>query len=120
MGNQRGNASGGTSQSAMLRNLAMQAVAAVVVGALLLIGFFVCNTAMASMNRTQIDTTAALNQYRIGSKTLTYEVQSYAVTGDEKYYNGYMRELNEDKNRDKAIAILEECGLTEEDRKSVV
>ncbi len=115
MGNQRGNASGGTSQSAMLRNLAMQAVAAVVVGALLLIGFFVCNTAMASMNRTQIDTTAALNQYRIGSKTLTYEVQSYAVTGDEKYYNGYMRELNEDKNRDKAIAILEECGLTEEE-----
>ena len=82
---------------------------------MLLIGFFLCYSAMSAMNVTQINTTAALNQYRIGSKTLTYEVQSYAVTGDETYYNNYMKELNEDKNRDKAIAVLEECGLTDEE-----
>lgn len=106
---------GGQSQSARLRILAIQALAAVILGAVLLIGFFLCNSAMSAMNVTQINTTAALNQYRIGSKTLTYEVQSYAVTGDETYYNGYMKELNEDRNRDKAIAVLEECGLTDEE-----
>lgn len=106
---------GGTSQSARLRSLAIQAVIAVILGALLLIGFLVCNSAASRMNVSQINTTAALNQYRIGSKTLTSEVRSYAVTGDIKYYNGYMRELNENRNRDKAIAILQECGLTDEE-----
>lgn len=110
-----GSNSGGQSQSARLRILAIQALAAVILGAVLLIGFFLCNSAMSAMNVTQINTTAALNQYRIGSKTLTYEVQSYAVTGDETYYNNYMKELNEDKNRDKAITVLEECGLTDEE-----
>ena len=110
-----GSNSGGQSQSARLRILAIQALAAVILGAVLLIGFFLCNSAISAMNVTQINTTAALNQYRIGSKTLTYEVQSYAVTGDETYYNNYMKELNEDKNRDKAIAVLEECGLTDEE-----
>ena len=110
-----GSNSGGQSQSARLRILAIQALAAVILGVVLLIGFFLCNSAMSAMNVTQINTTAALNQYRIGSKTLTYEVQSYAVTGDETYYNNYMKELNEDKNRDKAIAVLEECGLTDEE-----
>lgn len=54
----------------------------------------------------------ALNQYRLGSKTLTYSVQSYAVTGDQKYYDAYMKELNEDKNREKAIEILENRDIT--------
>ncbi len=110
-----GSNSGGQSQSARQRILAIHALVPVIMGAVLLIGFFLCNSAMSAMNVTQINTTAALNQYRIGSKTLTYEVQSYAVTGDETYYNNYMKELNEDKNRDKAIAVLEECGLTDEE-----
>lgn len=103
----------GISQSARLKSLTIQACIAVVLGAVLLIGFIVCNTVTSRMNATQINTTAALNQYRIGSKTLTSEVRSYAVTGDIKYYNGYMKELNEDKHRDNAIATLEKCDLTD-------
>ena len=105
----------GISQSARLKSLTIQACIAVVLGAVLLIGFIVCNTVTSRMNATQINTTAALNQYRIGSKTLTSEVRSYAVTGDIKYYNGYMKELNEDKHRDNAIATLEKCDLTGEE-----
>lgn len=105
----------GTSQSARLKGLAIQACVAVILGAVLLIGFFMCNAATSRMNVTQINTTVALNQYRIGSKTLTSEVRSYAVTGDIKYYNGYMKELNEDKHRDNAIATLEKCDLTDEE-----
>ncbi len=115
MGSQRGNVSGGASQSAMLKSLAIQAFAAVILGGILLIGVFVCNSAMSKMNATQIETTKALNQYRLGSKILTYEVQSYAATGNDKYYEGYMQELNKDQNREKAVAILEECGLTDDE-----
>lgn len=99
----------------MLKSLAIQAFAAVILGGILLIGVFVCNSAMSKMNATQIETTKALNQYRLGSKILTYEVQSYAATGKDKYYEGYMQELNKDQNREKAVAILEECGLTDDE-----
>lgn len=59
----------------------------------------------------QITVTNALNQYRLGSKELTYAVQSYAVSGNKTYYDNYMRELNETKNRDKAIEILKKYKL---------
>ena len=53
----------------------------------------------------------ALDQYRMGSKALTSAVQSYAVTGESTYIDEYYAEINELKNRDKALAILEEEGL---------
>ena len=59
----------------------------------------------------QLSVTMALDQYRLGSKALTSAVQSYAVTGEQQYYDDYMAELNTDKNRDKALAVLEEEGL---------
>ena len=70
---------------------------------------------LSSIQRSQLDVTMALNQYRLGSKTLTYAVQSYAVTGDKQYYNNYMKELNEDKNRDIAWAGLQENDVTAEE-----
>ena len=59
----------------------------------------------------ELETTTFLNQYRLGSKALTYAVQTYAVTGNQDYYDDYMRELNEDKNRDIAWAGLKKNNL---------
>ena len=42
-------------------------------------------------------------------------MQSYAVTGDEMYYDNYFKELNEDKNCAIALAGLEENDITEEE-----
>ena len=97
------------SQAAQLRRLVRQAIASVAVGAVLLLGFIIFNMGMSSIQAAQINTTVALNQYRTASKTLTYDIQSYAVTGDQSYYDGYMKELNEDKNREQALATLEKC-----------
>ena len=62
-----------------------------------------------------METTVFLNQYRLGSKALTAAVQAYAVTGDEVYYNDYMKELDVDKNRDIAWAGLEQNDITDEE-----
>lgn len=113
MGKRRKEVSETKSQAAQLKKLVRQALVSVVTGAVLLVGFIIVNMAMSRIHSTQINTTVALNQYRIASKTLTYDIQSYAVTGDQRYYDGYMKELNEDKNREKAIATLEECDLRE-------
>lgn len=101
------------SQVARLKRLVRQAFVSVAAGAVLLLGFIIFNMGMSSIQSAQINTTVALNQYRTASKTLTYDIQSYAVTGEQSYYDGYMKELNEDKNREQALATLEKCALKE-------
>lgn len=103
------------SQAARLKKLVRQALLSVGIGVVLLVGFIVFNMGLSSIRTAQIDTTVALNQYRIASKTLTYNIQSYAVTGEQKYYDGYMKELNEDQNRELAIESLEHCDLKEDE-----
>ena len=113
MGTKKSEVSETKSQAAQLKKLVHQAVVSVVIGIVLLVGFILFNMAMSSIHSAQINTTVALNQYRIASKTLTYNIQSYAVTGEQKYYDGYMKELNEDKNREQALETLEKCDLKE-------
>jgi len=113
MGRKEGSAFGRKSQAAMLQRLVRQAFISVGTGAVLLLGFVIFNIGMSQVYSTQLNTTIALNQYRLGSKTLTFDVQSYVVTGKQEYYNAYMKELNEDKNREKAVETLKSCGLTE-------
>ncbi len=115
MRKEKGGVSGKNSQSARLKQLVRQAYIAVGVGVLLLLGFIAFNVGMSRVYTAQINAMVALNQYRIGSKTLTYDVQSYAVTGNEEYADAYRRELNEDKNREKAVETLKTCEITEEE-----
>lgn len=63
----------------------------------------------------QLESVMYLNQYRLGSKALTSAVQSYAVTCDQQYYDAYMKELNEDKNRDIALAGLKKNDIQEDE-----
>ncbi|MCM1089104.1 MAG: methyl-accepting chemotaxis protein [Muribaculaceae bacterium] len=104
---------GKNSQAAQLKKLIQQTIIAVVAGAVLLATFIGFNVAMSGIHKAQLNTTSALNQYRIASKTLTYAIQSYAVTGEQEYYDAYMKELNEDKNREQAFETLETCDIKE-------
>lgn len=106
---------GKNSQEAKLRMQVRQAFIAVGAGTVLLILSMVASFYLRTANEGQLSATMALNQYRLGSKTLTYAVQSYAVTGEKAYYDDYMRELNEDKNRDKALEILRQRDITDEE-----
>ncbi len=67
--------------------------------------------------RQQLSVTMALDQYRMGSKALTSAVQSYAVTGEAQYKDDYNAELTTIKNRDKALAVLEDEGLEDSEWK---
>ncbi|WWR15775.1 methyl-accepting chemotaxis protein [Lachnospiraceae bacterium JLR.KK008] len=113
--NQTGTQRKKTGQAAQLKKLVIEVIAAVALGIVMLIVFTLSTFVLSSVQEEQLNVSIALNQYRLGSKALTYAVQSYAATQDQKYYDAYLRELNEDKNRDKALAILETCRITEEE-----
>jgi methyl-accepting chemotaxis protein len=83
----------------------------IVIGIVVLIMFIMSIGYLQRINTSELEAVRALNQYRLGSKTLTYAVQSYAVSGDSKYYDDYMNELNVDMNRDKALETLESVGM---------
>ena len=103
------------SQKAQLLAIRKRATLILGIGILLLLLSRISSYQMTVAKDKQLTVTMALNQYRLGSKALTAAVQSYAVTGKIEFYDAYMNELNADKNRDKAIAILEEEGLQDDE-----
>ena len=107
------------SQSFQLKKIVQQSIIAVAVGAVLLLLSIGTNVWMSRVTDEVLETTTYLNQYRLGSKTLTYAVQAYAATGAQEYYDNYMKELNEDKNRDIAWAGLEKNNITDEEWESM-
>lgn len=115
MGNQKEQANVKHGQAAQLRKLVYQALLAIGSGIVLLLISVAANFFLSSAQTELLNTVDALNQYRLGSKTLTSGVQSYAVTGDQQYHDAYMKELEQDQNREKALAVLEKCSLTKQE-----
>ena len=93
---------GKNSQVARLRKIVKQTNFSLILGIVLLVLLFFASISYAFVSNEQLESTMYLNQYRLGSKALTTAVQSYAVTGNQMYYDDYMRELNTDKNRDRS------------------
>ena len=103
------------SQEARLKSLTQRMYAVVGITVIVLLAFIFLTTYSRTSAAEQLETTMFLNQYRTGSKNLTMAVQSYAATGEEVYYDNYMKELNEDKNRDIAWAGLQENDIKAEE-----
>ena len=99
------------SQKAQLEQIRKKNITILLVGAVVMVIMLATSIMNGMAKSQQLNVTMALNQYRMGSKELTSAVQSYAVTGEQQYYDDYMAELNTIQNRDKALAILEEEGL---------
>lgn len=110
---------GKNSQELHLRMIVKRSIRALALGGALLIISIIMNFYSTLMEADRLETTQFLNQYRLGSKALTYAVQAYSVTGNETYYNDYMRELNEDRNRDIAWEGLKRNDVTDEEWKEM-
>ena len=104
-------------QAAQMKKLSNTMVITLGIGAILLVLAVASSLMLSKAQESSLTVTMALNQYRLASKTLTESVQHYAVKRDTVYYDNYMNELNEDKNREKALAILEKEGLTKAEKR---
>lgn len=59
------------------------------------------------------------NQYIEGSSSLTNAVRGYASTGEQMFYDTYMRELEQGKNREKGLEGLRRIGMTPDEEKII-
>ncbi len=103
------------SQLVRLNKIVKETYRIVAVGIALLVVFSIVNIVLSLVNEERLESTMFLNQYRMGSKTLTSEVQSLAVTGEQEHYENYMNELNVDKNRDIAWEGLQKNDITDDE-----
>lgn len=103
---------GQNSQELHLRKIVKKSIRALALGGIMLLVTIIINFYCIFVEEDRLETNEYLNQYRLASKALTYAVQAYSVTGIEDYYNDYMRELNEDRNRDIAWAGLKKNNIT--------
>src|SRR5436190_10077031 len=55
---------------------------------------------------------AMVAQLAAGSDRLTSAVRAYAATGDRRYYDDFLRELEVDRTRDTAVEQLKQMELT--------
>ena len=98
---------GRNSQAARFKKIIKETKVSFIADVVLLILLIVASLSYIKITQEELESSLALKQYRMGSKTLTAAVQSYAVTGDKQYYDAYMQELNVDKSRDTAWEVLE-------------
>lgn len=103
-------------QSVVIKRLAISSIVCLIIGIIMLGLVIVVNTNLQELKEDKAQLIKLANQYRIGSKNLTSAVQSYAVTGEEQFYNAYYKELQEDKNRDIALEGMKKIGITSEEQ----
>lgn len=106
-------------QSVKMKRLTTRLVGCVFCSAVLVILSITSSVGMKNSLNNQNTLTRYINQYRLASKTLTYAVQSFAVTGGDRFYDDYMTELETDKNREVALAGMEKIGLVPEENKII-
>ena len=85
------------------------------IGIVVLVIFVAATCTMLFVSRNQSQTSAYFNQYRLATKNLITEAQTYAVTGKITHYDNYMRELNTDKTREIAWEKLQKCNISEDE-----
>lgn len=75
----------------------------------------VCNTTMEDALEEKYNMYVYSEQFRTASELLETKARAYAATGDSSRLDDYNNELNVDKNREKAIELIEAMDATDEE-----
>lgn len=97
---------------AVLNTVSILLLVGVAVSVFLFVNF---NKQIEKANTERFDLTYNANRFMNGSANLTNAVRAYAATADQTYYDAYMTEANELKNRETGVANLREIGITEDE-----
>ncbi len=73
------------------------------------------NSRLNTSFKEEYDLYACCEEYRSASEYLIREVRAYAVTGDQAYYDAYLKEKKTDMRRENSISRMYEIGLYEEE-----
>ncbi len=102
-------------QSTIARILTVSSIIFVLICGLATAASALLNNHLDTLNNEQFELYHAAEEYRNASEYLTKEVRAYAVTGEQKYYDAYLNEINTLKSRETAIEKINKIGLFPEE-----
>ena len=73
------------------------------------------NSRLNTSFQEEYDLYSCCEEYRSASEYLIREVRAYAVTGEQAYYDAYLKEKKTDMRRENSISKMYEIGLYEEE-----
>ncbi|MBQ2406127.1 MAG: methyl-accepting chemotaxis protein [Lachnospiraceae bacterium] len=114
------NAYGENSQVKRLAKIVFFNRISTISGIILLLIMFVSIFDYMKIANIQLRDTLYLNQYKAGSRLLSSCAQNYAITGNEKYFERYVKELDVDKSRENALEGLRKDGLEESELEELI
>ena len=102
-------------QEERMNSLLKTMTRSLIIGGMVLMMSIGVNLWVTLANGARLEMLQALDQYRIGSKNLSFAAQAYAVTGKQHYLDRYEQELKVDMNKEKALTILKDSDVKEEE-----
>lgn len=103
-------------QSTITRMLNLGSVLLTLVAILLFIFSASKNKSINTQNDDRFNLVDNAYLFMNASTKLTSDVRVFSVTGDQTYYNSYMKEVEQTKNRETGVANMQAIGLTSEEK----
>lgn len=100
-------------QEERMNSLLKTMIRSLIIGGMVLMMSIGVNLWVTLANGARLEMLQALDQYRIGSKNLSFAAQAYAVTGKQHYLDRYEQESKVDMNKEKALTILKDSDVKE-------
>ena len=103
-------------QSTITRMLNLGSVLLTLVAILLFIFSASKNKSINTQNDDRFNLIDNAYLFMNASTKLTSDVHVFSVTGDQTYYNSYMKEVEQTKDRETGVANMQAIGLTSEEK----
>lgn len=103
-------------QSVIMKEITKKVIVFLIIGAAAIVISFIFNSMVNKQFSNQVALIQHTNEYRLASKRLTYDVQSFAASGKKEYNDDYHKELEVDKNRDSALKEMNRIGIHQNEK----
>ncbi|MBQ7834397.1 MAG: methyl-accepting chemotaxis protein [Ruminiclostridium sp.] len=104
-----------TNQSTVAKALTIMAIVFLLICIFGVINITTLNNTLDTLRNEQYELYHAAEEYRNASEFLTKEARAFAVTGEQRYYDEYLNEINTVKSREAAVEKMNKIGLFEEE-----
>ncbi len=100
-------------QSTVTKVLTITSIVFLVICFICMVTVTSLNNRLDRLNSEQFNLYHASEEYRNASDNLSRDVRAFAVTGEQEYYDKYIKEIETTKSREAAIDKMNEIGLYE-------
>ena len=106
-------------QSTMTLILNGASIAALILMVISLAAYSWVSVQLEAANEDRFNLTYHANQFMNASSYLTNEVRAFSATSLQEHYDNYLNEVNTLQSREKAVAAMQDIGITSSEQDTI-